>query len=57
VLSNGNHVVTLHRWTAQRHGRSIEMNNFNVYRFDPGGLVVERWEFIEDLARHDRFWA
>ena len=56
VLANDSHAVTFHRWTAERRGRRIEMNNFNVYRFR-NGLVVERWEFIEDQRDHDAFWC
>lgn len=56
VMANDSYATTLHRWTAQRHGRSIEMDNFNVYRFH-NGKVVERWEFIEDRDAHDGFWA
>ena len=56
VLANDSYAVTLHHWTAERRGQRIEMDNFNVYRFD-NGVVVERWEFIEDRARHDAFWA
>jgi ketosteroid isomerase-like protein len=56
VLANDSHAVTLHHWTADRRGQHIEMDNFNVYRFE-NGLVVERWEFIEDREAHDAFWA
>jgi ketosteroid isomerase-like protein len=56
VLANGSHAMTLHRWSAERRGRRIEMCNFNVYRF-ANGLVAERWEFIEDQEAHDAFWA
>jgi ketosteroid isomerase-like protein len=56
VLANGSHAVTLHRWSADRRGRRIEMHNFNVYRF-ADGLLAERWEFIEDQEAHDAFWA
>ena len=56
ILANDSHAVTFHHWTAERRGQAIAMDNFNVYRFEEG-LVVERWEFIEDQARHDAFWA
>src|SRR5688500_9513252 len=56
VLGNGSHAVTLHRWSADRRGRHIEMCNFNVYRF-ANGVLAERWEFIEDQQAHDAFWA
>lgn len=56
VLANDSHATTLHRWSAERRGQQIGMNNFNVYRFEDG-KVAERWEFIEDRAAHDAFWA
>ena len=56
AIGTGSHVVTLHHWTAQRREKSIAMDNLNVYRLDEDGYVVERWEFIEDQARHDAFW-
>lgn len=57
ILANETYVVTRHRWTAQRNGRSAEMNNFNVYRLTPEGQIAERWEFIADDAAHDEFWS
>jgi uncharacterized protein len=56
VLANDSHAITLHHWSAERRGDRIEMDNFNVYRFE-NGQVVERWEFIEDRQSHDAFWA
>lgn len=56
VIANDTYAVARHRWTAERAGRQIEMNNINAYRFDAGGKIVERWEFIEDQRTHDDFW-
>jgi ketosteroid isomerase-like protein len=56
VLANRSHATTLHRWSADRRGEHIEMNNFNVYRFS-NGLLAERWEFLEDQDAHDAFWS
>jgi uncharacterized protein len=56
VLANNSHATTLHRWSADRRGQHIEMNNFNVYRF-ANGLLAERWEYLEDQQAHDAFWA
>jgi ketosteroid isomerase-like protein len=55
VQTNASHAVTLHRWTAERRGQRIEMDNFNVYRFHQD-KVVERWEFVADQRAHDTFW-
>ena len=57
VIANDTYAVSRHRWTAERDGRRIEMNNMNAYRFDAAGKIVERWEFIEDQRTHDDFWA
>ena len=56
VIANDTYAVGRHRWTAERGGRQIEMNNINAYRFDPDGKIIERWEFIEDQRTHDDFW-
>ncbi|MEV0587083.1 nuclear transport factor 2 family protein [Nonomuraea sp. NPDC050310] len=55
VQANDSYAVTLHRWTAERRGERIEMDNFNVYGFEHG-LVVARWEYVADQAAHDTFW-
>ena len=57
VIANDTYAVSRHRWTAERGGHRIEMNNINAYRFDTEGKIVERWEFIEDQRTHDDFWA
>ena len=57
ILANDTHVVSRHRWSATRNGRSIEMVNFNVFRFAADGRIDERWEFVEDDAAHDAFWS
>lgn len=57
VLANDVYAVGLHRWTAERRGRSMEMSNINVYRFNEQGRIAERWEFIEDQRAHDDFWS
>lgn len=57
VIANDTYAVSCHRWTAERGGRRIAMNNINAYRFDADGKIVERWEFIEDQRKHDDFWA
>lgn len=57
IFANDSYAVGLHKWTAKRGGKSIAMNNFNVYRFDSVGKITERWEFIEDQESHDDFWS
>src|SRR5262245_16586459 len=57
VLANAQYAVTKHRWSAERNGRQVKMDNFCVYRFDKDGKLIERWEFIEDLPAHDTFWS
>ncbi|WP_336215377.1 nuclear transport factor 2 family protein [Nonomuraea sp. LPB2021202275-12-8] len=55
VQANDSYSVTLHRWTAERRGERVEMDNFIVYGFERG-LVVERWEYVADQRAHDAFW-
>ncbi|MFI9553385.1 nuclear transport factor 2 family protein [Nonomuraea endophytica] len=55
VQANDSYAVTLHRWTAERRGERVEMDNFIVYGFERG-LVVERWEYVADQRAHDNFW-
>jgi uncharacterized protein len=57
VIANDQYAVTKHRWSAERKGRRIEMDNINVYRFDKSGKLIERWEFVEDQQSHDDFWS
>lgn len=57
VIANDTYAVARHRWTAERGGRQIEMNNINAYRFAADGKIAERWEFIEDQRSHDDFWG
>jgi uncharacterized protein len=57
VIANDTYAVSRHRWSAERGGRRIEMNNINAYRLDTDGKIVERWEFIEDQRTHDDFRA
>lgn len=55
VQANDAYSVALHRWTAERRGERVEMDNFQVYGFERG-LVVERWEHVADQRAHDAFW-
>jgi ketosteroid isomerase-like protein len=57
VLANDSHAVALQRVTAERQGKHLEMDNLAVYAVDADGKVVERWEFLEDVAAHDDFWS
>ncbi|TYB56018.1 hypothetical protein FXF51_45210 [Nonomuraea sp. PA05] len=52
---NDSYAVTLHRWTAERRGKRIAMDNFNVFHMERG-LVTERWEYVADQRAHDAFW-
>jgi ketosteroid isomerase-like protein len=57
VMANDQYAVTKHRWSAERNGNQIKMDNFNVYRFDNDGKLIERWEYVEDQEAHDKFWS
>ncbi|MEV0390690.1 nuclear transport factor 2 family protein [Nonomuraea sp. NPDC050643] len=55
VEANDSYAITLHRWSAERRGERVQMDNFNVYHFEQG-LVTERWEYVADQRAHDAFW-
>jgi ketosteroid isomerase-like protein len=56
TLANRTYVAYLQRWTATRGRASVDMRNLIVYRVRDG-QIAERWEFLEDLEGHDRFWT
>ena len=56
-MANDTFAVVLQRWTAERRGRRVDMNNFNLFRFDDDGKIAERWEIIEDFPSREAFWA
>ena len=57
VLANDRYAVTLTNITAERKGKSLDMNNVMVHRLDEEGRIVGRWEYIEDQAAFDDFWS
>ncbi|MCF6523136.1 nuclear transport factor 2 family protein [Streptomyces sp. JJ36] len=50
------HVLTVHRMTAQRKGRTFEGTGGFVIRV-VGGKVVDLDECVESIERLDEFWA
>lgn len=56
IMATDRFVAVIHRWTASRHGRSIDQETLIVYRVHDGKLA-ERWEFVEDQQAHDDFWS
>lgn len=56
VLANDEHAVALCTLTAQRNGKSMEMNAVHVFHTE-GDKVKEFWGFNEDDSRADEFWA
>jgi ketosteroid isomerase-like protein len=55
VLANDQHAVALVRGTAQRQGKTFDMNEAHVFHTNPEGKVTEYWGFPEDQAAADEF--
>lgn len=57
MMANDNHVFVMHRWQAERQGKTVDMDNFNGYRLNEDARIVERWEFQQNPDVHDDFWS
>ena len=44
------------RLTAERLGRTLDMQAFGVWRFE-SGHIAEHWENPLDIAAFDKFWS
>ena len=56
VLANDEHVVAMHRASAQRHGRTLADGAVNVCHVG-GGQVTEVWSMNGDQYLVDQFWS
>jgi uncharacterized protein len=56
VVASDDHVVGLHRTSAQRNGRSFETTEAIVFHLE-GGRVSEAWEHPFDLYGQDEVFA
>ncbi|MDJ0340000.1 nuclear transport factor 2 family protein [Streptomyces sp. H10-C2] len=50
------HVVSVHRFTAERKGKKIDMAGGIIFRV-VGDKITDLDECLEDLATADDFWA
>jgi ketosteroid isomerase-like protein len=56
IMATATYVAVIDTWNAQRNGRTIQMDNMLVYKV-VDSKIAECWEFIENIAEHDTFWA
>jgi ketosteroid isomerase-like protein len=55
LLANDTHAVALTRGSAQREGKSLDMNQVHVFHVNDEGKITEFWGFPEDQAAADAF--
>jgi uncharacterized protein len=56
VLADDDHTVALLRGTAQRDGKTLDMNYVLVFHIG-GGKITEAWELWTDQGVLDEFWS
>ena len=56
VLANDEHIVALMHATAQREGKTLDMDYTLVFHV-ADGKIVEGWDLWIDQAAVDRFWS
>lgn len=56
AVGNDTHVLSMHRSTASRKGRSIDANEVLVFHF-ADGKISEIWDFWNNEAEQDAFWS
>jgi len=56
VLADDDHTVALLRCTAQRDGKTLDMNYARVFHIS-GGKITEAWELWTDQGVLDEFWS
>ena len=56
VLADDDHTVALLRCTAQRDGKTLDMNYVLVFHIS-GGKITEAWELWTDQGVLDDFWS
>jgi ketosteroid isomerase-like protein len=56
VVANEEHVVALHRVTAQRGGRSFETTEAIVFHLE-GGRITEAWEHPFNIYEQDELFS
>jgi ketosteroid isomerase-like protein len=56
ILANDKHGLVLARNTAQRAGKTLDINEVAIYHIE-GGKVVEAWFHNADDYADDEFWS
>jgi len=55
-LANENWGLVVHRMTAERNGRRLDMWGFGLWRFEDG-MLTDHWEAVGDQKTWDEFWS
>ncbi|AZP17643.1 nuclear transport factor 2 family protein [Streptomyces aquilus] len=56
LVDGRGHVVSVHRFTAERQGRSIDETGGIVFRI-VGDKITDLDECVEDIDKSNEFWA
>jgi len=57
VMANDEAVMVYARATAQRGGRTLDIDQVNLYRFNEEGKIFEGRAIPVDLYAYDSFWS
>ena len=57
VMANDEAVMVYARATAQREGRTLDIAQVNLYRFNEDGIIFEGRIIPVDLYAYDSFWS
>jgi ketosteroid isomerase-like protein len=57
VMANDEAVIVYARVTAQREGKTLDLDQVNLYRFNEDGIIFEGRIIPVDLYAFDEFWS
>ena len=57
VMANDEAVMVYAHTTAQREGRTLDIDQVNLYRFNEDGIIFEGRIIPVDLYAYDSFWS
>ena len=57
IMANDEGVMVYARATAQREGKTLDIDQVNLYRFNEDGIIFEGRIIPVDLYAFDEFWS
>jgi ketosteroid isomerase-like protein len=57
IMANDDSVMVYARATAQREGKTLDIDQVNLYRFNEDGIIFEGRIIPVDLYAFDEFWS